>query len=403
MQKTALYSALGTVAPHFLTHTAEAAVQQISGFDNDRVLVVVQLGGGNDGLNTVVPYGDDAYHSARPNIGLDTGSLLKINEYVGLNERLSGLKNIYDDGHLGIIQGIGYPNPDRSHFRSMEIWHTASDSNQYASKGWIGQYFDHECSGSARPQVGLAFGKEQPQAFNGEKGFGVSLENPAKYGWQPGKGSDSEENFTKINQGGSADATSNIDFLRHVTSNAIMSSNEVQEAASRAGKEMPAQRGGRQPLNRTLAGVASLIKHELATRIYYVSIGGFDTHANQKGQHANLMAQVSQGLSEFQAQLRKDGTSPRVMTMIFSEFGRRVSENLSGGTDHGTAAPMFVMGEGVNPGLHGKYPSLSDLDKGDLKFTTDFRSVYSALLDDWFRVDSKTIMGKKTVPLDIIA
>jgi uncharacterized protein (DUF1501 family) len=403
IKHSAMYSALGAVAPQFLTHTAEAAVQQISGFDTDRVLVVVQLGGGNDGLNTVVPYGDDAYHNARPNIGLEKDSLLKINDYVAFNKQLAGLKGVYDDGHLGVIQGIGYPNPDRSHFRSMEIWHTASDSDEFSSKGWIGHYFDHECSGSARPQVGLAFGKEQPQAFNGEKGFGVSLEDPSKFGWRPGKGIDTENNFAKINEGGSPDSSSNIDFLRHVTSNAIMSSNEVQEAASKAGKDMPAQRGGKQPLNRTLAGVASLIKHELATRIYYVSIGGFDTHANQKGAHANLMTQVSQGLSEFQAQLKKDNTSGRVTTMIFSEFGRRVKENLSGGTDHGTAAPMFLMGENVNPGLHGAYPSLTDLDKGDLKFTTDFRSVYAAMLNDWFRVDSKTILGNNIAPLDIIS
>jgi len=403
IQKSALYSALGVVAPQFLTHTAEAAVQQISGFDNDRVLVVVQLGGGNDGLNTVVPYGDDAYHRARPNIGLKQDDLLKINDYVALNGQLSGMKSLYDDGLLGIVQGIGYPNPDRSHFRSMEIWHTASDSDKFSSQGWIGKYFDHECGGAARPQVGLAIGKEQPQAFTSTKGYGVSLEDPRKFGWQPGKGVDSQANFSKINEGGSPDSDSNIDFLRHVTSNAIMSSDEVKEASDKAGDGMPQQRGGRQPLAKTLGGLASLIKHELATRIYYVSISGFDTHANQLGAHANLMTQVSQGLAEFQAQLKKDGTSKRVMTMIFSEFGRRVQENQSGGTDHGTAAPMFLMGDHVNPGLHGKYPSLTDLDQGDLKFNTDFRSVYAGLLNDWFRVDSTSILGSNVKPLDIIA
>jgi uncharacterized protein (DUF1501 family) len=400
-KNAAVYSALGTVAPQFLTHTVEAAAQQaIAGFDNDRVLVVVQLAGGNDGLNMLVPHTDDAYHRARPNISLKKDRLIRINDDLAFNHKFSGMKNLYDNGQLSMIQGIGYPNPDRSHFRSMEIWHTASDSDKYESTGWIGRYFDHECSGSARPQVGVSIAKEHPQAFASDKGFGVSFEDPKNFGWREGSGHDTAKSFASLNAA-TSDSDSNIDFLRHVTSNAIMSSKEVNKAAEMAGQEMNAR--GRTPLNRTLSNIAALIKNELSTRIYYVSAGGFDTHANQTGQHDNLLDQVSQGLSGFQDRLQKDGTSKRVTTMVFSEFGRRVSENKSGGTDHGTAAPMILIGDNVKPGLHGKTPSLNDLDKGDLKFTTDFRGAYSAVLENWFGVDSVPIIGKKFAPLDIIS
>ncbi|MFP6583100.1 MAG: DUF1501 domain-containing protein [Candidatus Hydrogenedentota bacterium] len=399
MKHATVYSALGAVAPHFLTRTVEAATQSIAGFDSNRVLVVVQLGGGNDGLNTLVPHTDDAYHRARPSLGLKKTDILPITDDLGFNKSLVGLKNLYDNGDLAIIQGVGYPNPDRSHFRSMEIWHTASDSDQYDSTGWIGRYFDHECDGAARPQVGVAIGKERPQAFDGTEGFGVSFENPAQYGWNEGSSGDTTQNFTDINAPESKPKESNLDFLRHVTSNAILSSREVNEAAQRAKRDMAPRRG--RPINATLSNIASLIKHDLATRIYYVSASGFDTHANQLGAHTNLLSQVSQGLSEFQAQLKKDGTASQVTTMIFSEFGRRVSENKSGGTDHGTAAPMFLMGENVTPGLHGRAPSLTDLDQGDLKFTTDFRNVYATLLKDWLHTDPKKILGQKfdTLPL----
>lgn len=399
MKHATVYSALGAVAPHFLTQTVEAATGNITGFESDRVLVVVQLGGGNDGLNTLVPHTDDAYHRARPTIGLKENDLLKVNDDLGFHSSLTGLKSLYDNGDLAIVQGIGYPNPDRSHFRSMEIWHTASDADAFESSGWIGRYFDHECSGSARPQVGVAIGKERPQAFDGTKGYGVAFEDPSQYGWNEGAGDDSMKNFSTINKATADNDHHNLDFLRHVTSNAILSSKEVNEAAERAKRDMAPGRG--RPINATLSNIASLIKHELATRIYYVSASGFDTHANQQGAHANLLSGVSQGLSEFQAQLKKDGTADRVTTMIFSEFGRRVSENKSGGTDHGTAAPMFLMGSNVNPGLHGRTPSLTDLDQGDLKFTTDFRNVYSTLLQDWLKTNPENVLGRKfdTLPL----
>lgn len=399
LKTAAVFSALG-VAPQFLTRTVEGATLSIEGFKDDRVLVVVQLGGGNDGLNTLVPYSNDAYYRARPKIGLKADGLLRINDDIAFNSRLEGLMRLYDNAQLAIVQGVGYPNPERSHFRSMEIWQTASDTDEYLSTGWIGRYFDHACSGAARPQAGVAIGKERPQAFEGRKGYGVAFENPETFGWQPGRGADTPAAFASLNDTSLPDeGNANIDFLRHVTSNAIMSSQEVQEAAHKA-------HAGRQA-GRSLVGqletVAALIRADLQTRIYYLSAGGFDTHANQRGQHDSLLGSVGNALHAFQDRLRKDGTAGRVTTMVFSEFGRRVEENRSGGTDHGTAAPMFLFGDKVRPGLHGAYPSLTDLDEGDLKHTVDFRRVYATVLKDWLAVKPKTVLGHDFPTLGVIA
>jgi uncharacterized protein (DUF1501 family) len=401
MTNAAIFSAVG-MAPQFLTHAVEAATRSIEGFQDDRILVVVQLSGGNDGLNTLVPFNDDAYYRGRPQLGLKGERLLKLNDELAFNAELAGLKSLYDDGHLAIVQGTGYPNPDRSHFRSMEIWHTASGSNEFIGSGWIGRYFDHNCSGTAGPHVGVSLGKERPQAFDGERGLGVSFENPRRYGWEPGRTTDTVENFTRLNASGVA-GNNTLDFLRRVTSNAIMSSKEVSEAAERGGVDSGGRRAiGRGGPSHALNAVASLIKGNLATRIFYVSASGFDTHANQSGQHDSLLRQVSDSLASFQEQLKRDGTSDRVLTMVFSEFGRRVAENGSGGTDHGTAAPMFLVGELLHPGLHGKMPSLTELDQGDLIHTVDFRSVYANVLEGWFGVDARTVLGDTFTPLKVI-
>lgn len=403
LQHAAVYSALG-LAPQFLSRTAAAQAEAaaIHGFTDDRVLVVVQLGGGNDGLNTVTPWSDDAYYRARPNLALPKKDLLRLNDDLALHPGLKPLMRLYDDGLLGIVQGVGYPNPDRSHFRSMEIWHTASDADEYLGHGWLGRYFDNACSGTARPQAGMAIGAERPQAFEGQRGFGIATEQPERFGWNPGMGNPAqlESSFEALNAGADA-AHDTLDFLRHTTANAIHSSKEVQAAASKGKVAGPERRYRRGAFNQ-LDVVAGLIRGGLDTRIYYVSTSGFDTHANQAGQHDRLLSNVGEALAGFQAQLKRDGTAHRVITMVFSEFGRRVQENGSGGTDHGTAAPLFVMGEAIQPGIHGIAPSLEDLDGGDLKYTTDFRQVYGALLEDWFRTDSAEVLHGSFESLPII-
>lgn len=399
MHSAAVFSAMG-LAPRFLAHAAEEAGQKkIAGFDDDRVLVVVQLGGGNDGLNTVVPYTDDSYHRARPNIGLKEDRLLKLNDDLALNDTLVDLMRLYDDGKAAIIQGVGYPNPDRSHFRSMEIWHTASDSDEFLGDGWLGRYFDNTCSGSARPQAGLAVGSERPQAFDGTRGFGVSTADPTRFGWESGDGADTEDAFEELNASGTP-ANDTLDFLRHTTANAIRSSEEVRHAAAK-GKVEAMKRGPRNAVAQQLAMVAGLIRGDLSTRIYYVSASGFDTHAGQLNAHDRLLAGVGETMGAFQRQLEDDGTADRVTTMVFSEFGRRVQENASGGTDHGTAAPMFLIGNAIQPGLHGTTPGLDKLDQGDLIHTVDFRRIYATVLQEWFAANPKQVLGGsyETMPL----
>lgn len=390
---TALVSSLA-VAPEFLTRTAEGFAGRIDGFDDDRILVVVQLGGGNDGLNMVVPHGDDAYYRARPRLGVAKKDVLRLTDEIGLNGSMTDLMRLYDDGKLAVVQGVGYPNPDRSHFRSMEIWQTASDSNEYLGSGWIGRYFDNYCDGAARPQAGVAIGSERPQSFNGVKGYGVAFEDPHAYGWRPGTGTDTPEVFARLNaQAPSENET--LDFLRHTTSNALRSSAEVRAAAEAAGHAFEMRRDA-------LQTVAGLIRGGLDTRIYYVSTSGFDTHANQRGTHDDLLNRVGEALTRFQAQLEKDGNAGRVVTMVFSEFGRRVEENASGGTDHGTAAPMFLVGNRIKAGIHGVRPSLTDLDQGDLKHTVDFRSIYASVLNQWFDIKPETILGQTFSALPVI-
>jgi len=399
MKGIAVFSGLG-LAPKFLTDVYADPAQVIQGFNDDRVLVVVQLGGGNDGLNTVVPFENDLYYNARPNIGLKQDRLLKLNDQLGMNDALKPIMPFYENGQLAVIQGVGYPNPDRSHFRSMEIWHTGSDSDAYLGDGWIGRYFDNNCGGTAQPQVGLALDAERPQAFGSVLGYGVSTTDPAKFGWNTGKGADTEAVFAALNAGKPECDT--LDFLRHTTTAAIHSSNEVRSAAKRGKIQMDGSRGRRAQVSQ-LDTVAGLIRGGLATRIYYVSTSGFDTHAGQAGKHEQLLGGVAESLAKFQNQLEKDGTADRVTTMVFSEFGRRVNENGSGGTDHGTAAPMFVLGKSVHGGVHGEAPSLSDLDRGDLKFSTDFRRVYSTILEDWLHADAGQVLHRSFDKMNLIA
>ena len=398
LQGAALFSALG-FAPKFLTQLAEGAPAPIEGFKDDRILVVLQLGGGNDGLNTVVPHGHDEYYRARPRLGLKGDQLIKINDELALNAKMADLKNLYDNGKVAIVNGVGYPNPDRSHFRSMEIWQTASGSGEYYGDGWLGRYFDSCCPPTVRPQVGVAIGPDRPQAFSGAKGLGVSFDRPDQFGWLPGKGLDDAAHFAKLNEP-TTTANASLDFLRHTTSSAILSSKEVEEAARRSGFRPG---GGGPKQGNPLDTVAALIRGGLATRVYYASITGFDTHANQLGQQDNLLGRFAQAVAEFQQQLKTDGTSGRVLTMVFSEFGRRVTENASGGTDHGTAAPIFLIGDRVKAGLHSSMPSLSKLDNGDLIHTVDFRSVYASVLSQWLGVDAAPVVKGSFPALPIVA
>jgi len=402
---------------------ADAITQSATGKDGT-ILIVLQMAGGNDGLNMVVPYGDDAYYRARPRLGLAADKILKIDNYAGLNGKLTGLKSLYDEGHLAIVQGVGYPNPNRSHFRSTEIWQTASDAERNLTEGWIGRYFDNCCAG-ADPTIGVAIGGEMPQAFAAKTPTGITFSQPEQFRWRPsepsgGRMSTEEFFFRQLNEGGDSDegsltATdgasvaalsgktksdlSTLDFLQRTALDAQLSSDKILEI-SRKYKSTVVYPPGQ--LAASLNIIARMIAGGLPTRVYYASQGGFDTHAGQMNAHERLMGELNESIAAFVADLKQQGNFNRILLMTFSEFGRRVAENANGGTDHGAAAPMFVLGGAVKPGLFGKCPSLTDLDRGDLKFNTDFRSVYGTVLDQWLKAPSQVVLGRKFPALRIV-
>ncbi|MEY2466737.1 MAG: hypothetical protein QOD03_1258 [Verrucomicrobiota bacterium] len=425
LRGTVLTSALAWTVPTFLANTfsalqadaADRATQIATGKDST-ILVILQMAGGNDGLNTVIPHSNDFYFKARPRIAIQAKDVLKLNDAVGLNPSLTAFKELYDAGQLSVIQGVGYPNPNRSHFRSTEIWQTASDSEKFEKYGWVGRYFDNACSG-CDPTVAVNIGRQMPQAFSAKTSKGVSVDNPQNYRFI---GSDENANkmeasFRELNEredvensGGSIAAIngpaartkgSPLDFLERTALDAQVSSDQIRAISSRI--ENKATYPGSQ-LGNSLKLVAKLIGGGLPTRIFYVSQGGYDTHTNQAGAHGRLLKDMGDSVKSFCDDLKAQGNMERVLVMTFSEFGRRVSDNANGGTDHGAAAPMFVIGNKVKAGLLGTYPSLApnDLYQGDIKYTTDFRSIYAGVLEQWLKTKSEPILGKKFQPLQLV-
>ncbi|EEF60987.1 DUF1501 domain-containing protein [Pedosphaera parvula] len=433
LRTTVLGGALSWTVPAFLANTfstlqadaADSATQIATGKDST-ILVILQMAGGNDGLNTVVPFADDHYHKARPRIGLGAKEVLKLNDEVGLHPSLTGFKELYDSGSLAVIQGIGYPNPNRSHFRSTEIWQTASDSEKFEKYGWLGRYFDNACAGSD-PTVGINIGRQMPQAFAARHPMGVSLDNPESYRFissEKGKRNEmtaSEESYRKLNQpdeagmmAGEADGNSGgsigsisgtvhhagsaLDFLERTAMDAQISSDKIREISKRVENKANYPQS---QLGTSLKMVARLIGGSLPTRVFYVSQGGYDTHTNQLQAHQRLLKDLGDSVKAFTDDMNVQGNMQRVMVMTFSEFGRRVAENANNGTDHGAAAPMFVIGNKVKAGLLGKYPSLAsgDLVNGDVKYNVDFRSVYAGLLEGWLKTSSEPVLGRKFEPL----
>ena len=393
-------------------------LSSIPGVPQDHVLVVVQLSGGNDGLNTVVPYLADEYYRARPGINIPRDQALKLGGRadVGLHPQMAGVKELYDEGQCAIVQGVGYPNPNRSHFKSMDIWHTADTSA--TGDGWLGRFFDSECCGvgkgeSGKPEgatpnasPGIAIGRTAPLAMQGQKIKPISFESEQLFRWS---GQDIHESLERpyddINRRGeSPDVApgSNADFLMRTALDAQISSELIREAV----RQRPLATYPRTELGRQLQMVAAMIRSGLPTRVYYVSQGGYDTHAGQggaQGRHGQLIGQFSAAIRAFYSDLKAQSNDSRVLTMSFSEFGRRVAQNASQGTDHGTAAPMFLFGPMVKAGLHSTHPPLNDLDSGDLKYQVDFRSVYAGILEGWLKAESRPILEGTYRPMNVIA
>lgn len=394
----AMVSTVSSV-PIFLSHSSDVLAQAAGplpsnpGVPEDRVMVVVQLSGGNDGLNTVIPFGFDDYYKNRTELAVRENDLIKLDtkKGIGLHPSLRPVQEMIGEGLAGIVQGVGYPNPIRSHFASMDVWHTG-DTLSNKGEGWVGRAMDRLQGQDDTALACISLGSEAPLATQGKLVKPVTFEKPAMFRWSgrdlhPAMG----DIYDQLNQAPVvADDTDPTGFILRTAMDAQVASDRVRKAVNQKA-ETPFPRSG---LAEQLKMVASMIRAELPTRVYYVAMGGFDTHANQGGQHTRLLDEFAQAVSAFYTELKATGHRSRVVTVAFSEFGRRVKQNASGGTDHGTAGPMFLFGEQVTPGLIGKHPSLTDLDKGDLKHHTDFRSVYASVLDNWMKIDSAATLGK---------
>ncbi len=364
---------------------------QLKELNNNRILVLIQLSGGNDGLNTVIPYNDDTYYNLRPDIAIakTTASQLDLNGDLGLHPALSPLESYFGEGAMTVLQNVGYPAPNLSHFRSTDIWLSASDAEVVESTGWLGRYLAtaYPNFSEAPPAYPLAvqIGGAVSQMFRGpEANMGMSMI--------------SADFFDRLANGSELYNTQDIPqttygdemaYMRSVVNESFQYAEAIQTAAATGVNQVEYAQNN--PLARNLETVARLIKGQLGAKIYHVTLSGFDTHSNQPGNHATLLARLGEALDAFMRDIALDESDNEVLAMTFSEFGRRVEQNGSNGTDHGAAAPLFLLGNGLNGGLFGDAPNLLDLQGGNLKHKIDFRSVYGTLLQDWFGLDQSNV------------
>jgi uncharacterized protein (DUF1501 family) len=389
--------AFSQFAPSFLVESTLAATPSP---EKDRsILVLVQLAGGNDGLNTVIPFDDPEYYRLRPTIGIKKEETLRLNDTLGLHPSLSALHALIKDGKAGIVQNVGYPNPNHSHFRSSEIWETGSASNEFIPTGWIGRFLDNACAGAPGSEgadpVAVHLTNEMPQAFLSDHPHSTFGLNGA------GRGGNRENLafLEKLVRQDAHDENANASFLKATMMDALVTEKKVQRVIG--GYHAEAQYPGNS-FAQSLRSVAALIAAGTSTRVYFVSLGGFDTHSNQLNTHQRQLQTLSEGLAAFQKDLEAKKLDSQVLTMTFSEFGRRPNENESRGTDHGTAAPLFVMGSRLQGTLHGTAPSLKLAHNQDVQFSTDFRQVYATVLDKWFSCPTDKVLGKSYAPLTFI-
>lgn len=418
-RRALLTAGLGLGGFALLAGRGEARIRfsgPLAGSEGDRanrVLVLVQLTGGNDGLSTVVPYGDDGYNAARSSTRLSGDAVLKIDEYRGLNAELKGLKRHYDAGRVAIVEGCGYPDPIRSHFKSYEVWHTASTRGRNAGEGWVGKLADVAWAKDETPELVVHVGGTAPYSVYSLSHPPVIFQTPQSYRWIGTDSDDlaayrkaSEEESMRLNekrkQKSKAKQTGSeaaIERLRGVLSDANDSSSRIRRAAVayESSTKYPADE-----LGESLRVVASMLDARVGSRVVSVELNGFDSHNNQRAQHDGRMRVLDGALAAFLDDLKGRSVEDDVMIVVFSEFGRRVKENGSRGTDHGTAGPMLVLGSQVKGGVYGKHPSLTDLDNGDLKFTTDFRSVYATAIERWLGADSTKVLGARYPLLPLV-
>jgi len=392
---------IGATAPQCLLRAAQTEPSRSA---DGQILVLVQLAGGNDGLNTVIPYADPEYAKARPGIGIPKDAVLKINSDLGFHPQMTGFKELYDEGSLAVIQGVGYPNPNRSHFRSTDIWNTARPDVDYTDDGWLGRALDHTADRHVGKTPALALGTDRlPLALVCSKVNVPTIRSLAEYNLALGSGPEANQQLRRrlmqelAEQAGSP--ASELDFLRKTTLTAISTADRLKEVTS---SYKPAVRYPENSLSEKLKTVVQLIAGEFGTRIFFVSLGGFDTHSQQAGAHQALLTELSSAVRAFYLDLKGHQLHDRVLLATYSEFGRRVKENGSLGTDHGAASQMFVVTPTTKGGVIGKHPSLTDLHQDDLKYHTDFRSVYATILDEWLGYPSRAVLGGEFPQIDFV-
>ena len=357
-------------------------------------LVIIQLAGGNDGLNTIIPHNNDLYYNARPKLAI-TQDIIKLTDDLGLHPSLSPLRSLFDNGELSIINNVGYPNPVRSHFRSMDIWQTASGSDEYLQSGWLGRYLDKHGN---KPYNAIEIDEQLSLAMKGEHFNGIAtndyrvLYNTSKDPYF--KNVLNHYNDTHLSE-------HNLGYLYQTMIEAKSSANYIFEntQVKLSQEAYPQNSFGKQ-----LRNVAQFINSSLDTKVFYTSLGGFDTHANQQNKQKRLLSQYAESVSAFVKDLKRSETFEDTLILTFSEFGRRVKQNAANGTDHGAANNVFVIGKGLKKaGFYNNLSSLADLDNnGDIKYTVDFRSVYATILSKWMNVTSEGIIPTEQKLLDFI-
>lgn len=392
--KNSAFAAAGAImVPAFMKPFEALALDELSAYKN---LVVIQLSGGNDGLNTVVPYGNDIYYQKRKSIGIKPEEVIKLTDMQGLNPNLNALKELYDQGWMTIINDVGYPNPDRSHFRSMDIWQSASDSNQFLSTGWIGRYLDSNCETCKFPYTAIEVDDSLSMALKGGTKKGIALKDAGTLF------KNTNEPFFKemIRNDKVHLDEENLGYLYKTMIETSSSANYIQNTSKIYQSKFSYPNSG---FANQLKTVSKFINSGLKTKVYYVSMSGFDTHVNQQQQQGRLLQQYAEGMNAFIKELKQNNRLEDTLVITFSEFGRRVEQNASNGTDHGTANNMFIFGGRLKKqGIYNAAPNLSDLESGDLKYQIDFRQVYGTILDKWLDVSNAQILNRKFNTLDFI-
>ncbi|MCC6417158.1 MAG: DUF1501 domain-containing protein [Gemmataceae bacterium] len=394
---------VGAALPNFLINTALGGPQAQP---DQPVLVVLQLSGGNDAMSTLVPHGHREYHEYRRVTRITESEVIRINDELGLHPNLRGWKQMLDDGAFVAIPGVGYPNPNFSHFTSTDIWFFADQRGRQAPHGWIGRACDVGFRGNPDPKLSIAVGSEStPLALLGREHPGICFNQPASFGYVGLRGRSSQGmTYRRVNAASSSTPTGELQW---VTSTAVAANNAADEIRPLATQYRPRAEYPNTPLATRMRTIASLICGGLTTRIYWTSQGGFDTHGNQRPGHDTLMTTLNDAITAFYRDLRAQGKDRRVLLMTMSEFGRTSRENGSQGTDHAAAASLFLFGPGLRAGIHGRHPSLREADLipsgNSLRHTTDFRSVYATVLERWLRIPSAAVLGQRWPLIDCIA